>query len=233
MKHKRDESKGTSGFPSLVQGVVFDLDGTLMNTLDQVGGVANSVLEDFGMAPLPIEDYKLLMGNGAKALLDSLFERRSIEDIKVQKEFSKTYMDRYAKSEIGKEAVYPGIYELLDVLGKRRIPVGVLTNKPHHITLPLMAKVFPGAFTGIQGQQEGIGRKPDTEGLIALSRVMGFMPSTCVYLGDTNTDMLTARAYGAFAVGVLWGFRDKEELELSGAELVIDHPLDLLAYLED
>ncbi|MDO5036709.1 MAG: HAD family hydrolase [Tissierellia bacterium] len=232
MKIKEEKNKGTHGFPCLVEGVVFDLDGTLMNTLDQIAGVANSVLEDLAYAPLPQEDYKMLLGNGSKALLESLFDRRGIRDPKAREVFSRVYMDRYAQSEIGREAVYPGIYELIEGLKERGIPLGVLTNKPHGISLKLLGQVFPGIFKAIQGQEEGLPRKPHPAGLEVLAQAMGFSPGTCLYLGDTNTDMMTAKAYGAYTVGVLWGFRDQEELEEAGADLVIAHPLDLFKYLD-
>lgn len=230
---KKNKSNGEAKrFPSFLKAVVFDLDGTLMNTLVQISGIGNNTLETFGYDPLPVDNYRYYLGNGASALLESIFNDVKIDDPKIQEEFSAYYMESYAKSRVGKELVYPGIYELIEALRERKIKLGVLTNKPHEITIRLIEDVFPHMFDGILGQKEEIKRKPDPEGFNLLADSMGFTADSVVYMGDTNTDMMTGNNYGAYTFGVLWGFRDRQELEESGAHGILKYPTDLLDYLK-
>lgn len=227
---KNNKWEGSESFPLNVKAVVFDLDGTLMNTLADIANIANKVLESMGYKPIEEDKYRYFLGNGAGALLDSIHREVNMDPGHIEA-FDREYMDLYSKSEIGPESIYEGIFDLVGGLKKKGIRLGVLTNKPHHIAVPLMERVMPGVFDYVFGQQEAYPRKPDPFGLEFLSRELSFERDQVVYLGDTNTDMETGRGYGAFTVGVLWGFRDEEELLGAGAQLIIKKPQDLLEYL--
>lgn len=224
---KNNINKGTHGFPYPLKAVVFDLDGTLMNTLEDIARIANQVLSELGYEEIEANKYRFFLGNGAGALLDSIHKEVDMKESHIDS-FDKEYMERYGKSEIGKEAIYPGIMNLLEGLKSKGIKLGVLTNKPHEIAIPLMEKVFPGVFDMVIGQEEGRPRKPDPSGFEIISKELNFQKNQVAYLGDTNTDMLTGKGFGAYTIGVLWGFRDEEELIEAGADITIDKPEDFL-----
>lgn len=227
---KNNIEKGALGFPSILKAVIFDLDGTLMNTLDDIAKIANSVLKEFSYSEVEVERYKYFLGNGASALLDSLHKEVNMKE-EDRETFDSIYMERYGNSQIGVDAIYPEINELLQELKARKIKLGVLTNKPSSIALPLMDRIFPNVFDMVFGQKDEYPRKPDPFGLEFLSYELEYSREEILYLGDTNTDMLTGKNYGAYTVGVLWGFRDRKELEEAGADLIIERPLELLKYI--
>lgn len=214
------------------KAVVFDLDGTLSDSLDSITISANKAIGAFGFAPYDRERYKYFVGDGA----DELLRRCLIHDgdtelawfEKVRAEY-KSVFEEYCMYKV---KPYDGIRELLSELKKRGVKIAVLSNKPHPRTLDVIYDLFgEGYFDCVQGQKPEVERKPSPEGVFAISRELGIPAKDMLYVGDTSTDMKTGKSAGTFTIGVLWGFRERGELEENHADAIIAHPMELLEYL--
>ncbi|MBE7018458.1 MAG: HAD family hydrolase [Ruminococcaceae bacterium] len=217
----------------MIKGAIFDLDGTLLATLESIAKAGNTMLKHFGYPPVPVKQYGIFAGNGA----DKLVERALIysgdtklvhleEAIRVYREIFGEYCSYQVKP-------YDGIVKMLDELVAKKIHLGVVTNKPHVSATRLMKEYFGNyPFTHVIGQQTGLPQKPDPAGIFTLLSDWGIAPSECVYLGDSDVDMQTGNNAGCLTIGVLWGFRDKGELDENGAHHTIENPLELLDLLK-
>ena len=217
----------------MIKGAIFDLDGTLLATLESIAKAGNTMLKHFGYPPVPVKQYGIFAGNGA----DKLVERALIysgdtklvhleEAIRVYRECFGEYCSYQVKP-------YDGIVRMLDELVAKKIHLGVVTNKPHVNAVRLMKEYFGNyPFTHVIGQQQGLPQKPDPAGIFGVLSDWGIAPSECVYLGDSDVDMQTGNNAGCLTVGVLWGFRDKKELDENGAHHTIENPLELLDLLK-
>jgi len=216
------------------KAVVFDLDGTLLDTIEDLTDSMNAALAAMGFPGRSIEEAKRMVGDG----LD-VFVRRALPDEARDDPRAAARLKEHMRSEYGirravKTKPYEGIPALLEALGRREIPTAVLSNKPHQETVILIKKYFPGAeFRAVLGAREGVPPKPEPSAALEIARDFGLRPGEIIYLGDTNTDMQTAGAAGMFAVGALWGFRSAEELKSHGARVLLEKPLDLLSLLQD
>ena len=211
-----------------VKAVCFDLDGTLLDTLEEIGVSANTVLKRLGYPPHEINAYRSFVGDGIRCLVERMIPRESLSDDRVL-EVATMLEKEYHRRANRCTRVYPGIMELLDRLEERSIPKAVLSNKPHELTLACIQRFFPQhSFSVVLGQRPGHPRKPDPAGAFEIASQLGVDPGSVLYVGDTDVDMQTAKAAGMIAVGVLWGFRRREELEGHGAEFVVAHPLEIL-----
>ncbi|MBU9724827.1 HAD family hydrolase [Diplocloster modestus] len=210
------------------KAVLFDLDGTLADTLKSLHYCTNRSLEYCGLAGHPMEAYKTMVGDGAAKLLERALIAAGDTQLKNMEKITAKYKEVFAKDCMYEVKPYDGIPELLDTLKERGIKIAVLSNKPHAQTINVVETLFgKGYFDHVQGQQEGIRRKPYPDGALAIAAEFGIEPADCLYLGDTNTDMQTGNAAGMHTVGVTWGFRDREELEANHAQDIIDYPMDL------
>ncbi len=214
------------------KAIIFDLDGTLLNTLDDIADCANSVLLDKGFPIHDINAYRFFIGEGVAMLFKkALPENRRNEDViqACAKRFTEICDDHNRKSRI---TLYDGIDVLLNKLGDMALKTAILSNKPHQLTLKSVDDFLSGwRFDMVLGQRDNVPRKPDPVGALEIARKFDVPPSECLYLGDTAIDMATATSAGMFPMGVLWGFRDKEELLGSGAEKIIHHPMDVIRFL--
>jgi phosphoglycolate phosphatase len=215
---------------SLFQAVVFDLDGTLLDTLDDLADCVNAVLTENGLPVHPNASYKNMVGKGAQNLL-AVASGRDILDASVtrmQERFSMAYADGWRN----KTRPYEGIAQVLRQLADRGVPMAVLSNKYDGMTRLMAAHFFAGIpFAAVIGQRPGVPDKPDPASALEISARMGVDPDKTVYFGDSGTDMLTARNAGMYPVGVLWGFRDAAELAEAGAAAIISHPGDIPALI--
>ena len=213
-----------------MKGIIFDLDGTLLNTIDDIADCMNDVLRRRNLPLHSIAEYKIFVGDGVVNLVKRAAagaEAAGFDLAQLESEYSAEYLVRQAD----KTAPYAGIQELLYSLTGRGAKIAVLSNKPHDATLKVMASFFPDiAFDAIIGQRPGYPVKPDPGGALEILAMLGLPRDDVLYVGDTATDMRTAGAAGLKAVGALWGFRDKAELAESGAADFAEHPLDLLLY---
>ena len=213
-----------------IKAAVFDLDGTLTNTLNDIATAMNRSLRLHGLPEFSVDEYRYLVGDGAKKLA-----QRAVRNMQeLAESVRREYQAYYQEHTLDTTRPYPGIPELLQALTERGIQVCVLSNKPHADTCGVVRHFFPEIpFAQIRGQVEGVPVKPDPTGALLIARTLGLKPEAFVYLGDTNVDMRTAVNAGMHPVGVTWGFRPAEELAQAGAEHLIGNPLDLLQFVTE
>ncbi len=214
----------------MIKACIFDLDGTLADTVESIAVATNRALADVGLGPLPAPNYKYYAGDGAKTLIERALVDCGDTELKHFNKVYDIYSEFFKKDCTYKVTVFDGIREALDGLKERGIKTAVLSNKPHERTLDVIHKLFgEGVFDQIQGQMDSVKRKPDPEGALLTAGKLGVSPEECMYIGDTNVDMQTGNAAGMYTVGVLWGFRTRQELEENNAHHIAAHPLELLA----
>jgi phosphoglycolate phosphatase len=212
-----------------MKACIFDLDGTLANTLESMAICANQVIEPLGYGPLPVENFKYYAGDGAKTLIERVLVDAGDKDLVHLEEVFKAYSAIFDKDCTYKVVVYDGIKETLAELKKMGMKLAVLSNKPHAQTKKVISNLFgDGIFDWVQGQQEGIEKKPDPSGALTIAKTFEILPEQCMYIGDTNVDMMTGNRAGMFTVGVLWGFRDRKELLENHAHALAERPEDLV-----
>jgi len=212
----------------LFDGVIFDLDGTLVDTLEDLADAMNRVLSGERAPGHSHATYRLLIGKGIRNLVGQALpaEKRSAETIAGC--YERMIAD-YGENFLVKTRRYDGAAELVSGLRAAGVKLAVFSNKSHHLTRRIVESLFdPGDFDLVMGAQPGVPLKPDPTVALAISARLGIAPGRIVFLGDSGLDMLTATAAGMIAVGAAWGFRTKDELVENGASLVLDHPLELL-----
>ena len=215
------------------KAVLFDLDGTLLDTLDDLGDSMNAVLAARGYPTHPIASFTSFVGDGVENLVRRSLPVTEGRNDAIVSELVPLMRGEYSRRWAAKTRPYDGIPELLDGMVSRGLRLAVLSNKPHPATVEVVGHFFARwVFSATLGARPGVPIKPDAGAALEVSRLLGIPPAEFVYLGDTNTDMQTASAAGMFAVGVLWGFRSAEELQSSGAQAIVEHPRDVLSLLE-
>lgn len=212
----------------MIRACIFDLDGTLANTLDSMAYVANEILRNMGLKEQPTDNFKYYSGEGADMLVRRCLVDAGDPELKHYEEVRRIYRQKFDEDPLYKVVPYDGIITTLQQLKDHGAKLAVCSNKPHEAAVKVIAKMFPGYFDLVIGQSDKIRRKPAPDGPLKAAAEFGVKPEECMYVGDTRTDMLTGTAAGMFTVGALWGFRDREELETSGAQIVAEKPLDLL-----
>ena len=208
------------------KGFIFDLDGTLINSLPDIRNAMNRSLRTFGLPEHPLEKYNYMVGNGALNLT-----RRAIgEHADFYERVLHAYMADYAAHSRVDTAPYPGIPEALRVLQARGMRLCVFSNKDQSDVENIVAYYFPDIrFDAVRGRQENVPLKPDPAGALLSAEKMGLAPDECWYVGDTGTDMDCANNARMDAVGVLWGFRTRAELEEHKAGIILASPAELTA----
>ncbi len=218
----------------MYKAVLFDFDGTLVDTLDNISYCARESLQAIGIEDHTTkETFQYLVGNGADLLVHrflALHNRDNNQDFSVVcSEFRRLYQE----NPVYLAKIYDGILPLLQQLKKEEKKLGIITNKPHATALLCTERLFgTELFDDCCGQQENIPIKPDPTGAKKMLEQFKVAPNQTVYLGDTGVDMQTGKALGAFTVGALWGFRKREELEQNGADAIISHPMELLDLID-
>jgi len=213
------------------KGVIFDLDGTLLDTLEDLSDSVNRVLAARGFPTHTVDEYRYLIGDGTAMLITRALpeEERSEETIRFCLD---AYYEDYGQNWNVKTRPYDGIPEMLDALTERGLKVAVLSNKQHELTKRCVAHFLPNwTFKVVLGQRDEATRKPDPAGALEVAERLNIPPGGFLYVGDSAIDMKTAIAAGMFAVGVRWGFRPVEELQEGGAQALIERPLDILNLL--
>lgn len=211
--------------------IVFDLDGTLINSLEDLADSANHVLEQHGFPTHPLDAYRYFVGDGVRKLIERILPAEERNDARVE-QCRQEFVDYYKIHMEDKTSVYEGITDLLKALKARGLKIAVATNKVNIAVAPLMAKYFPEIrFDSMIGQREGIPVKPAPQIMFDILKETGCQPSEALHVGDTATDMRLAHNAGVTPVGVLWGYRPLEELQEAGAKHIIQHPADLLEFV--
>ena len=212
-----------------VDAVLFDLDGTLADTLVDIADSMNQVFAAHGLPTYSHLAYRRHVGEGVVRLVARLAPSATHLVDQLVVEFGSAYADRLLHNTLP----YPGIPELVSALRERSIPMAVLSNKPEWATQKIVSSLFPAVrFAAVVGFREEVPRKPDPTSALAIARQIGAPPPACALIGDTAIDMKTAAAAGMVPVGVTWGFRDRAELVDAGAAVLLETPaqfLDLLS----
>ena len=213
---------------SSFKAVVFDLDGTLLDTLEDLADSANQVLADQGFPVHPVAAYRYFVGDG----MQTLIERILPEDQRNPASMERTilaFQKVYSRNWHVKSIMYAGVDTMLNGLQQAGLILSILSNKPHEFTCLCVAEMLPDwTFSPLLGARPGVLKKPDPAGAIEIASLLQIEPKDILYLGDTATDMETATKAGMYPVGALWGFRTAEELEKSGAARIITAPQQLL-----
>ena len=208
------------------RAAVFDLDGTLLNTLSDLADSGNELLASYGMPPHPEPAFRYFVGNGSRKLMERILPGKSAEEID---EALVRYKAIYEKRLTAKTKPYAGIAEMLSELKARGIRMAVCTNKHISAAEALIRKYFPAdIFDAYEGDRPGVPRKPDPAHVNIVLEKMNVRPEETVYLGDSGVDMQTAVNAKALPIGVLWGFREKDELLENGAKILLSQPSELL-----
>lgn len=211
------------------KGFIFDLDGTLSNTLESLSVSGNLALREIGMEPFPKDRYRYFVGDGADELVKRMLIANGDTECVHYDELRAAYRKTFAEHADYKVTVYDGMPETLKELKIRGYKLAVLSNKPHKQAIEVVEKLYgAGIFDHIQGNVREIPRKPSPDGALITASAIGLESSEIIYVGDTSTDMQTGKNAGMFTVGVLWGFRERDELEENGADIIISHPGELL-----
>lgn len=212
----------------MIKACVFDLDGTLADTLDSMAYVANEILGQFSLKQLPVENFKYYCGEGASMLMRRCLADAGDPELTHFEEGDRLYREKFAEDPMYKVVNYEGMPETVAELKKRGMKLAVCSNKPHAAAVKVISALYGETFDFVLGQREDIRRKPAPDGPLMIAAKFGVKPEECMYIGDTSTDMQTGKAAGMFTVGALWGFRDRKELEDNGADVIAEKPLDLL-----
>ena len=212
---------------------IFDLDGTLTNTLGSITHFLNNELEKHDLKLASAEDVKKFTGDGARALVERILEERNINDATLLEEILSSYVSSYDADYLYLCKLYPGIKETVEELKAQGVNVACLTNKPHKTALSIIESFFGSSFSLVWGQRDGFPVKPDPSGAIEIMKHFSLTPGQTLYVGDTGTDVRTGKSAGCFTVGVLWGFRGMGELTDAGADAIIKDPSEILKFLQD
>ncbi len=214
------------------QAAIFDLDGTLLDTLGDIADAMNSALERMGFPGHETTAYRYLTGDGMRALAERSIPEKAKDEATLAaciREFRLEYAGRWGT----KTRPYPGILGLLTALAQRRIKLNVLSNKLAEFTLQAVRDFLPGfEFSFIIGAKPDLPPKPDPAGASLIASGLRIPPADIIYLGDTGVDMETALRAGMYPVGALWGFRGEKELREHGAKAVIGSPRELLGLID-
>lgn len=208
--------------------VIFDMDGTLLNTLDDLANACNHVCEQRGWPTFDVDAYRYKVGNGQPKLIERIMPAEFLGDQAVFEQALEDFRVYYGVHREDNTAPYEGIVSMLDALVDAGIPIAVLSNKDHAATVPLAKQYFGDRFAIVQGRVDEFPPKPEAPVTQHVLELLGADPSTTLYVGDSNVDMLCGHNAGMRSCGVTWGFRSREELADAGADYLVDTTDELL-----
>lgn len=215
-----------------MKACIFDLDGTLTNTLESITYSVNLTLEEMGLSKITKDQCRLFVGNGARVLIEKSLKAAGDTDASRIEEGMEIYGRIFDRNCTYHVTPYEGIPEMLKALKDKGIQLAVLSNKPDRQTVKVVKAIFgEELFDYAQGQKEGIRRKPEPDGVWYLMEQMHVSKEECLYIGDSEVDAATGRNAGLKTIGVLWGFRDRKTLETAGVDDLIDRPDELLQFV--
>ena len=210
------------------QALIFDLDGTLVDSLADLARCTNTVLAEHDFPTHPKEAYRLFVGNGIDKLIQRALPKQQQQDATLLATLVDRMRSLYATSWDQESQPYPGIDDLLATLTAAQLPLAVLSNKPHPFTLQFMERFFPSIpFSVIRGAMDDFPLKPHPQAALEIAATLELAPEHIGFVGDSAPDILTAKNAGMMAIGVSWGFRDQAELEEHGADFIVNQPLEI------
>lgn len=201
--------------------IFFDLDGTLLNTLDDLAAAGNAARGQLGYAPYAVEQYRAFVGNGIPALVRRAISEHCGDEAGFTQALA-LFSQYYSAHSMDKTAPYPGVMELLGKLKAEGYLLGLLSNKDDANLQPIVAQFFPGIFDVASGIKPGMSAKPDPAALLAMMQQLGAAPAQCIYVGDSEVDCATALRAGVAFIAVSWGFRERAQLTERGAARIAD-----------
>ena len=214
----------------MIKACIFDLDGT--DTIDSLAYSVGETLKEMGLKPITKAQCQSFVGNGAKYLLDKSLQAAGDTDAGRLNEAMEIYGRIFDENCTYHVTAYRGIERMIEKLKEKEVKLAVLSNKPHRQTVKVAQEIFGGdVFDALQGQQEGIPRKPSPEGIYAILEKLGVSKEECLYVGDSEVDVATGTAAGTKTVSVAWGFRTEDQLRAAGASLIIRSPEELLGLI--
>lgn len=220
-----------SSIPSSLKLIIFDLDGTILDTVADLADAVIYALEKHGFPPRSYREVMNFVGNGVIKLIERAlpYGHKEPENVeKVYLDFNSRYSSHYAD----KTKPYDGISELLSELKTRGYKLAVLSNKPDKFTKDLVDGFFPNVFGVVRGSVDGVPRKPDPTSELSILRELGIAPDECLHVGDSDTDVLTAHNAGIKCVGCTWGYRPRKTLEEAGADYIVESVAELAKFFE-
>jgi len=212
--------------------IIFDLDGTLLDTIEDLANATNFALSSYDLPTHPLESYRYFIGNGLQKLLERACpeDRRNPELITMLRD---KFIAYYYKNSDANTKPYAGISELIQKLSLEGFYLAVASNKVHEATVELTKRFFPDIeFVAVFGQRDGYPVKPDPSILNEIIEISGVKNEEVLYIGDSGVDAMTAIRAGVDFIGVLWGFRTENELRAAGATMVADKPSIIMEYLK-
>lgn len=207
--------------------IIFDLDGTILNTLPTIAYYGNLALRENGFDTIEEELYKSFLGYGRAVLIHRMLKYNGIDNNENYENVGRVYDDAYIKDAEYLAEPYEGICDMLDELKDMGIAVAVLSNKPHDVTVPTIEGFFPGVFCRVWGKKDEYPAKPNPEAALEICREIGVSPEDTVFIGDTEVDIQTGKNAGFCTIGVTWGFREREEIEKIGANYIVCTPSEI------
>lgn len=214
----------------MIKAILFDLDGTLIDSLDDLCDCANAALKKCGYAQREREEYKYFVGNGIPKMLSRASSETDAGKIDILKAH---FMELYSVHYADKTCAYDGMPELIAALKNKDLKIAVITNKMQEMADVVVKKLYGDAFDIIFGKRDGVPAKPDPTAVFTVMSQLEVNPDECVFLGDSGVDILTAVNSGALPVGELWGYRKEDELLQNGARFIINSPSEFLKLIEE
>ncbi len=209
--------------------LIFDLDGTLLNSIEDIAICMNEVLKSLNLKSYEIDEYKYFVGHGIDILVDNVLK----DNTSLKDEVSKRFKDLYEDNLQTNTKPYDGIIELLDELVKMNCNLAVLSNKPHEMTRKYVKEIFGNyPFIEVHGQKDDIPKKPHPIAAINIAKALNSECEKIYFVGDTKVDMQTAKSANMKSIGVLWGFRNEKELKEHGADFIVSTPLEILEIIK-
>ncbi|MBQ2973044.1 MAG: HAD family hydrolase [Clostridia bacterium] len=209
--------------------VIFDLDGTLTDTLEDLKNSVNYALSQFGFPERNTEEIRSFVGNGVKRLIYLSVPENTPDEI--SESCLSVFREHYNNHSCEKTKPYDGIADLLKLLKDNGIKTAVVTNKMHSAAEDIVKYFFDGLIDVTVGQIDGVAQKPQPDGVYRVLDLLGVSREKAVYVGDSEVDCITAKNAGIPCIGVMWGFRDRDVLIKNGADYIVDRPLDIFDYI--
>lgn len=213
------------------KGIIFDLDGTLVNSLEDIADAMNKVLQSLDYPTHSYDDYQYFIGSGLRNLVSKALPETNNDENQIEKSLN-SMIDVYRDNCTNQTKAYQGIVELLNELKSRKLKLGVFSNKADALTKEITKALFPDVFEPIVGLSTESLKKPNPFEALEISKSWGLQPEEMIFVGDSGIDMQTATNANMHAVGVSWGYRPEKELMENGAQHILNHPLDLIPILQ-